>query len=295
MKRQLKENRCLLNKLVQKPAKQQEASTKHHEKEDSELPERSKKGEQRLTKEEIQRRQEEEEELRRQINIPLSMQKKRDPEIIEDGFNSSGEDEIKEKENQGYKTKESAKEKKDKKDKKKKEKRKLDDMDENEELDVDKIFKSGPKETIKLEPPSPPRSKEKMSEEPAYFNGFTNNAPKMHLQTVSTNKPKPVAKIQRNQDNDDGDLLGEWEKRYGKGKPATNIWEEKAHDEPQPSKKKTNESKRVNDKPKYVENVLASQPKAHGEDFDDNWDDENEGNQIQSNNKQVRIVSSLTK
>ena len=171
------------------------------------------------------------------------------------------------------------------KDKKKKvENRRLDDMDELEDIDVDKIFKSGPKETIKLEPPSPPRTIEQRKEEPTYFTGFSNNAPKMHLQNVSTNKPKPVVKLQRNQNAEDSDLLNDWEKRYGKGKPTTNIWEEKANEEPQPSKKQPNEEKRKKkeEKPKYVENVLASHLRAHGEDFEDNWDDENEGMQLQT-------------
>lgn len=227
---------------------------------------------QKLSKDDIIRRQQEEDELRRQINIPLSMQKKKDPEVIEDEDSSSEEDEIKEKENQGYKPKEQPKPVK------YQDNKKLDDMDEIDDLDIDKYIKSGPKETIKLEPPSPPRESRK-EEQPTYFTGFTNTAPKKHLQTASTNKPKPVVKLQRKQVDEDGDLLSEWEKRYGRSKPATNEWTANSNNNPEPIQKQpaAPKTKKVKEKQQYVENVLASQPKANGADFEDNWDEEDDG------------------
>ena len=271
-----KKSAVVSKKPTSKPSKYPESEGNQRSKAETNPPPQTKqkKEEKKLSKEDILRRQQEDDELRRQINMPLSMQKKRDPEVIEDEVSSSGEDEIKEKENQGYKTKEPTKPEK------KIEKRKLDDMDDLEELDVDKYFKSGPKETIKLEPPSPPRES-KQEVQPTYFTGFTSSEPKVHLQNITSNKPKPVVKVQKkNPTTEDGDLLGEWEKRYGRGKTATNEWGEKSNNEPIPIKKLATESKpkKVKEKQQYVENTQLNKPKAHGEDFEDNWDEEENAN-----------------
>lgn len=83
-----------------------------------------------------------------------------------------------------------------------------------------------------------------------------------------------------NKDNEE-DLLARWEKKYGKAKePKKDVWNE---DQPQSSTMST-KTESIPTKPSqkgYVQNVLANQPVANGEDFEENWDDD-EGSPVKA-------------
>eukprot|EP00344_Euplotes_crassus_P012655 CAMPEP_0196999178 /NCGR_PEP_ID=MMETSP1380-20130617/4406_1 /TAXON_ID=5936 /ORGANISM="Euplotes crassus, Strain CT5" /LENGTH=427 /DNA_ID=CAMNT_0042416009 /DNA_START=290 /DNA_END=1571 /DNA_ORIENTATION=- len=157
------------------------------------------------------------------------------------------------------------------------------------DLNIDNIVKKtrGTKETIKLEMPSPKKEEEK--ESLPYFNGFLPK-PKEISKTLEKpqkpQKPKKVVKVNKIvKRNDEEDLLTDGKNKYGKTqKPVIkDEWGRKIEQEGQSEQAKVPEP--VQNKPQkreYVENVLANQSQHNGEDFEDNWDEE-EGSPVREN------------
>lgn len=157
-------------------------------------------------------------------------------------------------------------------------------------LNIDEIVKkSGPKETIKLEMPTP-KIEEKKDEPLPYFNGFLPkpqgkdaSKPKLDLQP-NPPKQKKVIKVNKIKKKDNEDLLSRWDKKYGveKKQIPRDEWGNEIHSDQQ----REDQPPQIVEKPKpevskkeYVENILAHQNQANGGEFEDNWDDE-EGSPI---------------
>ena len=246
-------------------------------------------------REAIVKQQAEEEEAMRQRMQPVSRKRRDSPEVIEDDIDSA--DEEYEKENlRESKHEPQPKERSKAKDKQSDRRRERDEI-EDINIDVDRIIKSGPKETIKLEPPSPPRKEEKESDEPPpYFTGFTNNSKRMQKQPDA--KPKPVIKpkniVRTNADKDE-DLLSRWDKKYGTATTEKkNEWgmESKLQKESQSAMiPKSKNFEPDSGKKKYVENVLANQAKTNGDDFEENWDDEDDGSPVETKVDSTQYLS----
>lgn len=168
--------------------------------------------------------------------------------------------------------------------------KKVKEDDNHVEIDpdmIDKIIKKGIKETINLEPPSPPKVK---AEEQTYFSGFNQNnqARKAYL-LAEKEKPKKIIKPQNIDLRPEikEDLVSHWDKKYGKAKVEVDKWGA----EIPPNSDSTNVKKEVkakaktkkekSAKPEYVENVLAHQPKTNGDDFEENWDDDDDAGNLQ--------------
>lgn len=159
---------------------------------------------------------------------PLIKKRRDDPEIIDDELPDSDDDhkQINEKENKAIG--DTSSKNNSKKSKKKKDNQELEvDVD----IDIDGIIKKGIVETINLEPPSPPNAKQvSKPEEPTYFTGFNGitQAKRNQLQQAQTLKQKPVIKtknIVKKEEDHGEDLLSHWDKKFGKPKFESEIWD----------------------------------------------------------------------
>ena len=145
----------------------------------------------------------------------------------------------------------------------------------------------GPRETIKLEMPSPPKMQQSNdNNEPLpYFNGFLPKPNKKKIEgpkyEVTHKRVKEEPPSNKEIDNDNEDLLARWEKKLTKKKPThkpvrEDEWgiEINSDEEKQQQKVQIVPPKPI--KQGYVENVLANQPNANGDEFEDNWDDDDD-------------------
>uniref|UniRef100_A0A7S3J3V2 PH domain-containing protein n=1 Tax=Euplotes harpa TaxID=151035 RepID=A0A7S3J3V2_9SPIT len=251
---------------------------------------------QRVREELIRRQKEDEEELRRRMNMPVR-KRKNSPEVIVDEP-SDGENESREKENKSLKSSEAkpATEK----EKRKAKNRPAEKLDEFNECDALEMIKSGYSQPVKLDPPSPPNLKEiEKNDPPPFFAGFTNSTQKNLIKNSVTTRAKPVIKPKNIQKSEEvGDLLSEWENKYGKQSKQANIWDHKHPEQAfqPPSQPSNPKNKEKFEKPKYVENVLASHPKANGEDFEDNWDEDDDTHPSEHSHKaQMKSLESGNK
>lgn len=232
------------------------------------------KGGERMTREEIiQQQRANEEEMRRKMQ-PVKNKGRESPEVVgDDSLDSDNE----EKENKKQVQKFSREERIMMRNKKSSlreavaqpEKVNKKFVDEEEELDIDRIVKQGPKETIKLDMPT--LAEPKKEEEPLpYFNGFTANAERKKKEIMEKkNETKPLPK--KTEHKNEEDLVAYFDKKYNKPKPVNkDVWGMEEQDVPkQKPKPKPFEAPKEK---KYIENVLANQPKTTSDDFEENWD-----------------------
>lgn len=144
--------------------------------------------EERNRQRELGIRHQQEEVERRGVRKSSAKRRRDSPEVLDADSPDSQRSDSREKENIEHH--------RPKKADKKSKKSKTNDIDNNIELDIDKIIKSGPKETIRLAPPSPPNNQQKESDEPpAYFTGFVGH-PKKHETQAQKQlvKKKPMIK-----------------------------------------------------------------------------------------------------
>ena len=227
----------------------------------------------RMRNEYLNKQREDQEYIPRQKD-PLP-KRRHSPEVVEDESPRSDDSEPEEKSRpQPNKGKKSKKPENVKNVAAKRSNNEVDDVD----IDVDAIVKTGPKQTIKLDMPSPREEAQDPSQTLPYFNGFIPKKKERHERAEKPKpviKPKNIVKMDKNED-----LLSRWEKKYGKKEEVLrDEWgnEIKPHSQEIPKKKPKEEI--MVKKKHYVENVLASQPVANGEDFEENWD-EDEGSPI---------------
>ena len=102
------------------------------------------------------------------------------------------------------------------------------------------------------------------------------------IRQKSLNKVVKIKNIVKEDTNED--LLAHWDKKYGGAKKIKKYdeWGNEITSDPTPPQPKKEIPNPEPKKKGYVENVLANQPVANGEEFEDNWDDE-EGSPIHSN------------
>lgn len=218
------------------------------------------------------------EEVKKRM-MPTGSKRRHSPEIIEDDSPRSIDDEPKiEEAKQNIRRKKSNDYDIDMKNTSTQQHNHRDNSDNDDEIDIDKIIKrTGPKETIQLEMPS--LNDEGISKETLpYFNGFLNPLISKERQKNAEKpiKAKPMIKVKNIVKMDKNeDLLARWDKKYGQtSRPETkDDW---ADDSNQPKlatlRMDKFKSQEVNNK--YVENVLANQKMSNGEEFEENWDEE---------------------
>jgi hypothetical protein len=157
------------------------------------------------------------------------------------------------------------------------------------DIDIDKITKrKGPKETMQLEMVSD--KIEGMSDGAlSYFTGFLNPlaSKERHKQADKQVKAKPmikfknIIKIDKNED-----LLATWDKKYNQVNKTVVTKDDWGNEDSMPAMAKVISNKTmshvvVNE---YVENVLANQHIPNGEEFEENWDEE-DGSPMHDKNK----------
>jgi hypothetical protein len=147
------------------------------------------------------------------------------------------------------------------------------------DIDIDKITRrNGPKETMKLEMVSD--KIEGISDGAlSYFTGFLNPlaSKERHKQADKQVKAKPmlkfknIIKIDRNED-----LLATWDKKYNQVNKTVVTKDDWGHEGSIPALVKVVSNKAMSNlvSNEYVENVLANQQVPNGEEFEENWDEE---------------------
>jgi hypothetical protein len=236
-----------------------------------------KREEQKMSREEILRQQRMNEEEMRKKMQPTKAKIRDSPELVgEDSLDSDseGKETIKQEHKMTREErimmrnkKSSLREKGTKPEEKAK---KFADEDVDIELDIDRIVKQGPKETIKLEMPTLAEPK-KEEENLPYFNGFTANAERKRKEIMEKKAeviPPPSKKVENKGEED---LVAYLDRKYNQPKLVSrDVWgtEEQNIPKQKPKPKPFEPPKEK----KYVENVLANQPKIASDDFEENWD-----------------------
>lgn len=218
------------------------------------------------------------EEVKRRM-MPISSKRRKSPEIIESESPRSIDEEPKiEEVKQKVKRKKSEDYDIDMKNTSSQQNNNRDNSDNEEEIDIDKIIKrTGPKETMQLEMPS--LDDEGISKETLpYFNAFLNpliskgkqNNVEKQIKAKPMIKVKNIVKIDKNED-----LLARWDKKYGQtGRPVTKDDWNGEDNQPKLATLRMDKFKSQEVNNKYVENVLANQKVPNGEEFEENWDEE---------------------